>query len=188
MNKTEIKRALEKKRDKRLLEIKENYEAIKNKNENCFVQESCGLELTNMNTAISDLKSFLIRSKFLDTYKEIKVKVEKTEHLRQLSYSDKRDMFEQLETIIDGTFEYDVYETVNSYTGRKESKKLYEEYQSLSKAITREYERLFAYLTSTTAKKFLDFCIDNKIEIDLVEIVNEKTMLPAPKFNFNLLQ
>ena len=187
MNKTQIKRALELKKESKLETLRESYRRYAELQEQIFINNSVGVELATFNIAIKSLETSKPFKDFSVASRALLHKVSNTPHLKALNSHRKQDFFYIAQQITDGTFDFDCYALTNRYSGRPEDKLALEQHEGLIKETSKEFERLLAFLTSTTAVKFMDYMK----EIGLIIEVNddtEKYQLPAPKFNLNLIK
>jgi len=187
MNKKEIKLALESRLEEKLQELRKQQEQAIEECSNLFVNEKVGFELTSFNLALRDLQESHAFREFMRTYWNLNSRAKLVDGLKQLNSCYKREFFTHCEQINDGTFEYDVFTSVNSYSGRPEERRIYDAWEQLITETKLEYEKLLAFLRASTAQKFIEqmeeigFKIDIKKEIVLSD-------LPAPIFNINLLK
>jgi hypothetical protein len=186
MNKTQIKNALQVKRDLKLEEIRNEYNKIRKEQEAIFIEESVGLELSNFNKDLQALKNSKQFKDFFKSSKTLKDKVSGVANLYCLNNYDKKHFFGYVHQIIDGTFDYDVYTTVNRYTGREVDRKLCVAHEKLITDTNREFDKLQSFLSSTTAKKFIECIKEMGISLEIEEVGNYQ--LPAPKFNVDLIK
>ena len=189
MNKTQIKEAIEVKRNKQLRELRENHDIVQDTLETIYIEEMVSKELKAAEESLYSLRNNREFKTFVSNMSALTEKVEETDNIRCMTLYAQGEFKNYCRQILDGSFDYKVQSNVNSYSGEARKRKAYEQYKDKQREINTEYNKLQAYLKSTTAKKFMEYMNELGIDIEITKlIVMGKKQLPAPNFNIDILK
>ena len=186
MNKKQIKQTIEIKRDKKLKEIKEQYQIDGANIERLVIDELLSTEIKEYDDALLDLK---LSKEFKTFYKKSRNLIDRVGSSKFLSclnsYSNK-DFYKYIRLISEDTYNFDIYKKDSWNSVEPRIKKVDDDYYDLKDSIKNEYGNLLQYLKSVTAKVFIEYM--KEIGLDLTIEDETVYMYPAPKFNLELLK